>query len=208
MSNYKRNISIFIYALFLISCSSTNNQNESLIDGYIEELIDEDKDHYRVVYEGSDWINKSDAEAQKVLDYSLFRSAELSLENDFRFFVILSNDSETRELIKDEPACNQENQEEINKKRCLRYKSIGDLTSAFLEYPLEVEPETNIIRKGVYEGKALFSSIEVYRVIARRYNMDRSGYRFQEQSSVPDHMSASDPSSQSHVRDIPAKITN
>jgi len=208
MSNYKRNISIFIYALFLISCSSTNNQNESLIDGYIEELIDGDKDHYRVVYEGSDWINKSDAEAQKVLDYSLFRSAELSLENDFRFFVILSNDSETRELIKDEPACNQENQEEINNKRCLRYKSIGDLTSAFLEYPLEVEPETNIIRKGVYGGKALFSSIEVYRVIARRYNMDRSGYRFQEQRSVPDHMSASDPSSQFHVRDIPEKITN
>ena len=47
---------------------------------------------------GPRWINKSVAEAQKVLDYSLLRSAELSLENDFPFFVILSNDSETREL--------------------------------------------------------------------------------------------------------------
>ena len=208
MSKNKRNISILLYALILFSCSTTNNQIESLIDGFTEELIDEAQGHYRVVYEGSNWINKSDAEAQKVIDYSLLRSAELSLENDFKFFVILSNDSETRELIKDEPSCGQKKQDEINKMRCVRYKSIGDLTSAFLEYPLEVESGTNIISNGVYEGKALFSSIDVYRVIARRYNMDRSGFRFQEQRSVPDHMSALDPSRQSHVRDIPATINN
>jgi len=208
MSKNKRNISILLYALILFSCSTTNNQIESLIDGFTEELIDEAQSHYRVVYEGLNWINKSDAEAQKVIDYSLLRSAELSLENDFKFFVILSNDSETRELIKDEPSCGQKKQDEINKMRCVRYKSIGDLTSAFLEYPLEVESGTNIISNGVYEGKALFSSIDVYRVIARRYNMDRSGYRFQEQSSVPDYMSASDPSRQSHVRDVPATINN
>ena len=101
-----------------------------------------------------------------------------------------------------------EEQDEINKRRCVRYKSIGDLTSAFLEYPLEVESGTNIISNGVYEGKALFSSIDVYRFIARRYNMDRSGYRFQEQRSVPDYMSASDLSRQSHVRDVPATINN
>ena len=208
MSKNKRNISILLFALTLFSCSTTNNQIESLIDGFTEELIDEAQGHYRVVYEGSNWINKSDAEAQKVIDYSLLRSAELSLENDFKFFVILSNDSETRELIKDEPSCGQKKQDEINKMRCVRYKSIGDLTSAFLEYPLEVESGTNIISNGVYEGKALFSSIDVYRVIARRYNMDRSGYRFQEQRSVPDYMSASDPSRQSHVRDVPATINN
>ena len=160
MSKNKRNISILLYALILFSCSKTNNQIESLIDGFTEELIDEAQGHYRVVYEGSNWINKSDAEAQKVIDYSLLRSAELSLENDFKFFVILSNDSETRELIKDEPSCGQKKQDEINKRRCVRYKSIGDLTSAFLEYPLEVESGTNIISNGVYEGKALFSSID------------------------------------------------
>ena len=208
MSKDKRNISVPLYALILFSCSATNNHNESLIDGFTEELIDQAEGHYRVVYEGSNWINKSEAEAQKVIDYSLLRSAELSLENNFKFFVILSNDSETRELIKDEPSCGQKKQDEINKRRCVRYKSIGDLTSAFLEYPLEVESGTNIISNGVYEGKALFSSIDVYRVIARRYNMDRSGYRFQEQRSVPDYMSASDPSRQSHVRDVPATINN
>ena len=41
----------------------------------------------------------------------------------------------------------------------MRYKSIGDLTSAFLKDPLEVETGTNIIKDGDYEGKALFSSI-------------------------------------------------
>ena len=71
MSKNKRNISILLYALILFSCSTTNNQIESLIDGFTEELIDEAQGHYRVVYEGSNWINKSDAEAQKVIDLSL-----------------------------------------------------------------------------------------------------------------------------------------
>ena len=56
----------------------------------------------------------------------------------------------------------------------MRYKSIGDLTSAFLKDPLEVENGTNIIKDGNYEGKALFSSITVYKVITRKYNLNRN----------------------------------
>ena len=168
------NIAIITSTLMILACSSTGTLNESIIDGYKEQLIDGGANQYRVVYEGSQWINKSDAEAQRVVDYSLLRSAELSLENDFPFFVILSNDSETREIIRDDPVCNLDIQNKINKRKCMRYKSTGDLTSAFLGDPLEVEPGTNIISEGAYEGKALFASISVYRVISRKYNLNRS----------------------------------
>ena len=208
MNNHVRNILCVSFLIIIAACASTDNQNKSIIDGYEEELIDQDVNHYRITYEGPRWINKSVAEAQKVLDYSLLRSAELSLENDFLFFVVLSNDSETREIIRDDPACNLHDKNQIYKKKCLRYKSIGDLTSAFLKDPLEVEEGTNIIKYGVYEGKALFASLNVYEVISRRYNLDRSKYRFQEQRSVPDHMSASDSSRQSHVRDVPPSNNN
>ena len=208
MNNHVRNIFCISFLIIIAACASTDNQNKSIIDGYEEELIDQDVNHYRITYEGPRWINKSAAEAQKVLDYSLLRSAELSLENDFLFFVVLSNDSETREIIRDDPACNLYDKNQIYKKKCLRYKSIGDLTSAFLKDPLEVEEGTNIIKYGVYEGKALFASLNVYEVISRRYNLDRSKYRFQEQRSVPDHMSASDSSRQSHVRDVPPSNNN
>ena len=60
------------------------------------------------------------------------------------------------------------------KEKCMRYKSIGDLTSAFLKDPLEVETGTNIIKDGAYEGKALFSSVSVYKVITRKYNLNRN----------------------------------
>jgi len=208
MNNYMRNISCISFLIIIAACASSDNQNKSIIDGYEEELIDQDANHYRITYEGPRWINKSAAEAQKVLDYSLLRSAELSLENDFPFFVILSNDSETREIIRDDPACILNDKNQIYKKKCLRYKSIGDLTSVFLKDPLEVEVGTNIIKGGAYEGKALFASLNVYKVISRRYNLDRSKYRFQEQRSVPDHMSASDSQRQSHVRDVPASNNN
>lgn len=208
MNNHVRNILCVSFLIIIAACASTDNQNKSIIDGYKEELIDQDVNHYRITYEGPRWINKSAAEAQKVLDYSLLRSAELSLENDFLFFAVLSNDSETREIIRDDPACNLHDKNQRYKKKCLRYKSIGDLTSAFLKDPLEVEEGTNIIKYGVYEGKALFASLNVYEVISRRYNLDRSKYRFQEQRSVPDHMSANDSSRQSHVRDVPPSNNN
>ena len=208
MNRHMRNILCISFLIIIAACASMDNQNKSIIDGYEEELIDQDANHYRITYEGPRWINKSAAEAQKVLDYSLLRSAELSLENDFPFFVILSNDSETREIIRDDPACILNDKNQIYKKKCLRYKSIGDLTSVFLKDPLEVEVGTNIIKGGAYEGKALFASLNVYKVISRRYNLDRSKYRFQEQRSVPDHMSANDSSRQSHVRDVPASNSN
>tara|TARA_B100000085_G_scaffold266998_1_gene276170 strand:+ start:326 stop:970 length:645 start_codon:yes stop_codon:yes gene_type:complete len=174
MNNYLKKIMTIVPVLMIIACSTTGDQSQSVIDGFSEDLVNEGANHYRVVYEGSQWINKSDAEAQRVVDYSLLRSAELSLENDFPFFVILSNDSENREIIRDDPACNLKNKKSINQRKCMRYKSIGDLTSAFLKDPLEVENGTNIIKDGNYEGKALFSSITVYKVITRKYNLNRN----------------------------------
>ena len=174
MNNYLKKIMTIVPVLMIIACSTTGDQSQSVIDGFSEDLVNEGANHYRVVYEGSQWINKSDAEAQRVVDYSLLRSAELSLENDFPFFVILSNDSENREIIRDDPACNLKNKKSINQRKCMRYKSIGDLTSAFLKDPLEVETGTNIIKDGDYEGKALFSSVTVYKVITRKYNLSRN----------------------------------
>ncbi len=174
MNNYLKKIMTIVPVLLIIACSSTGDQSQSVIDGFSENLVNEVANHYRVVYEGSQWINKSDAEAQRVVDYSLLRSAELSLENDYPFFVILANDSENREIIRDDPACNFKNKKAINQRKCMRYKSIGDLTSAFLKDPLEVETGTNIIKDGDYEGKALFSSVSVYKVITRKYNLNRN----------------------------------
>ncbi len=174
MNNYLKKIMTIVPVLMIIACSTTGDQSQSVIDGFSENLVNEVANHYRVVYEGSQWINKSDAEAQRVVDYSLLRSAELSLENDFPFFVILSNDSENREIIRDDPACNFKNKKSINQRKCVRYKSIGDLTSGFLKDPLEVETGTNIIKDGDYEGKALFSSVSVYKVITRKYNLNRN----------------------------------
>ena len=174
MNNYLKKVLTIMIAPMIVACSSTGDQSQSVIDGFSENLVNEKANHYRVVYEGPQWINKSDAEAQKVVDYSLLRSAELSLENNFPFFVILSNDSESREIIRDDPACNFKNKKSINQRKCMRYKSIGDLTSAFLKDPLEVETGTNIIKDGDYEGKALFSSVSVYKVITRKYNLNRN----------------------------------
>ena len=183
MIKLSRKIITIVTAFMIIACSSTDNQSQSVIDGFSENLVNEKANHYRVIYEGPQWINKSDAEAQKVVDYSLLRSAELSLENNFPFFVILSNDSETREIIRDDPICNLNKKNDINKRKCMRYKSIGDLTSVFLKEPLEVELG-NIVSNGEYKGKTLFASTSVYRVLVRKYNLNRRYFGTQTEGSI------------------------
>ncbi len=183
MNAYIRNTLFITSALMISACSSTGHQNQSIIDGYTEQLLDVEANHYRISYEGSQWVNKSEAEAQKVIDYSLLRSAELSLEKGFPFFVILQNDSETREIIKDDPICNLKESDAIDERKCMRYKSIGDLTSAFIEEPPEVWSGNNLIKDGDFKDKALFSSISVYKVITRKYNMNRGFNRFQQEGN-------------------------
>ena len=62
MNNYLKKIMIIVPVLMIIACSSTGDQSQSVIDGFSENLVNEVANHYRVVYEGSQWINKSDAE--------------------------------------------------------------------------------------------------------------------------------------------------
>ena len=74
MNNYLKKVLTIMIAPMIVACSSTGDQSQSVIDGFSENLVNEKANHYRVVYEGPQWINKSDAEAQKVVDYSLLRS--------------------------------------------------------------------------------------------------------------------------------------
>ena len=92
---------LFLTSLLLLSACTTSVYKpfDDLI-GYSDEVVDREQGIYKIGYVGHEWITNSKAEQEKVIDYTLLRSAEVALLNGFRFFIIIENNSEARKILK------------------------------------------------------------------------------------------------------------
>lgn len=80
----KNLIAIAIIALFVQGC--TPYQKTGLTGGYSETQLDENV--FKVAFRGNAYTNR-----ERVADFTLLRSAELTLENGFNYFVIIDANS-------------------------------------------------------------------------------------------------------------------
>jgi len=81
-----KNLSIaFIMVLFLQGCA-TSYQKDSFSGGYTETQLDENV--FRVSFRGNGYTRR-----ERVADFTLLRSAELSLENGYTYFSIVDANS-------------------------------------------------------------------------------------------------------------------
>ena len=78
--------------LFLIALSqgcATTYQSSGFTGGYSQTQLDENV--FRVVFKGNGYTGR-----ERVADFTLLRSAELALENGYKYFVIIDSNSHTR----------------------------------------------------------------------------------------------------------------
>lgn len=77
----------YIIFLLIISSCSTQYQKIGYSGGYSERKISSDKDgqNFIVSFNGNGYTNH-----QKVEDFAFLRSAEIAIENDFQYFVVIS----------------------------------------------------------------------------------------------------------------------
>lgn len=80
---------ILILALMISACS-TSYKGEGLMGGYSDIRIDENV--FVVTFKGN-----THTDDEKAVDYTLLRSAELALKNDFKYFVIVDRESYSKE---------------------------------------------------------------------------------------------------------------
>ena len=83
----KNLIPIIVVMLFIQGCP-TPYQKKSTRSGYSETQLDENV--FNVSFSGNSYTDR-----EEVVDFTLLRSAELTLENGFQYFAIIDKDNDT-----------------------------------------------------------------------------------------------------------------
>lgn len=83
-----KNVTILIMFVMLLQSCVTGYQRKAFTGGYSETQLDENV--FRVSFSGNGYTRR-----ERVSDFALLRSAELTLENGFKYFVIIDSGSFT-----------------------------------------------------------------------------------------------------------------
>ena len=82
-------VALLTSALLVAACATPYGPSSgSFTGGYSESKLQ--KDRYNVSFEGNAWISEEQA-----MNYLLYRCAEITLDNGFDYFIIVSEESNT-----------------------------------------------------------------------------------------------------------------
>lgn len=79
-----------LICMVVISGCATPYQNNAFAGGYSETQLD--KNVYKVSFKGNGYTSK-----ERASDFALLRSAEIALDNGYKYFAIVNKDSYTKE---------------------------------------------------------------------------------------------------------------
>jgi len=167
---------IFIICLpiFLVSCA-TGYQPLNDSSGYWDELIEPTANRFTIGYDGNKWHSDPDNRKEKIKDLTLLRSAEIALENGFKYFVISDSKAYTEKtsLLQGSLPSNTTSSrlKRTNTSETYQIKTIFT-TVNYVE--LAEDLRTNaVMQSGEFKGYAIYKADLVVYTILRKYNMDR-----------------------------------
>ncbi|MDD4874317.1 MAG: hypothetical protein PHE15_05015 [Dehalococcoidales bacterium] len=83
-----KRVSIFLFMILILAGCATAYQRKSLTGGYSETRLGENI--FQISFKGNGYTSR-----ERASDFSLLRSAEVALENEFRYFVIVDSERHT-----------------------------------------------------------------------------------------------------------------
>ena len=166
---------IFIICLpiFLVSCA-TGYQPLNDSSGYWDEQIEPTANRFTIGYDGNKWHSDPVNRKEKIKDLTLLRSAEVALENGFKYFVISDSKAYTEKtsLLQGSLPSNTTSSrlKRINTSETYQIKTIFT-TVNYVE--LAEDLRTNaVMQSGEFQGYAVYKADLVVYTILRKYNMD------------------------------------
>ena len=166
---------IFVICLpiFLVSCA-TGYQPLNDSSGYWDEQIEPTANRFTIGYDGNKWHSDPVNRKEKIKDLTLLRSAEVALENGFKYFVISDSKAyteKTRLLQGSLPSNTTSSRlKRINTSETYQIKTIFT-TVNYVE--LAEDLRTNaVMQSGEFQGYAVYKADLVVYTILRKYNMD------------------------------------
>ena len=172
MKRVNATVAMFLSVL-LISCTTGYKPlNDS--SGYWDEQIEPTANRFTIGYDGNKWHSDPVNRKEKIKDLTLLRSAEVALENGFKYFVISDSKAYTEKtsLLQGSLPSNTTSSrlKRTNTSETYQIKTIFT-TVNYVE--LAEDLRTNaVMQSGEFQGYAVYKADLVVYTILRKYNMD------------------------------------
>ena len=166
-------IFVICLSILLVSCSTGYRPlNDS--GGYWDERIGSTSNRFKIGYDGNKWHSDPINRKERVIDLALLRSAEVALENGFKYFIISDSQAytETTSLLQGSIPSNTTASRLQRRNTSVTYQvkaSFSTVNYADIDQDLQIN---NVMQTGEFKGYALYKADVVAYTILKKYNMN------------------------------------
>ena len=166
-------IIVICLSIFLSSCSTGYRPlNDS--GGYWDERIETTSNQFKIGYDGNKWHSDPVNRKERVIDLALLRSAEVALENGFKYFII--NDSSTytekTDLLQGSIPSNTTASRLQRRNTSVTYQVKASFST--VNY-VDIDKDSltnNVMQSGEFKGYPLYQADLVIYTVLKKYNMN------------------------------------
>ena len=186
MKRVNATVAMFL-SILLISCTTGYRPlNDS--SGYWDERIEPSSNKFTIGYDGNKWHSNPVNQKERVMDLALLRSAEVALENGFKYFIVSDSKvytEKTRSLQGSITSNTTASRLKRNASETYQIKAIFK-TVNYVE--LAEDLRTNaVMQSGEFKDYAVYNADLVVYAINRKYDMNSGVFvpNFEQYASIP-----------------------
>ena len=186
MKRVNTTVAMFL-SILLISCTTGYRPlNDS--SGYWDERIEPSSNKFTIGYDGNKWHSNPVNRKERVMDLALLRSAEVALENGFKYFIVSDRKvytEKTRSLQGSITSNTTASRLKRNASETYQIKAIFK-TVNYVE--LAEDLRTNaVMQSGEFKDYAVYNADLVVYTINRKYDMNSAQFapNFEQYASIP-----------------------
>ena len=186
MKRVNATVAMFL-SILLISCTTGYRPlNDS--SGYWDERIEPSSNKFTIGYDGNKWHSNPVNRKERVMDLALLRSAEVALENGFKYFIVSDSKvytEKTRSLQSSITSNTTASRLKRNASETYQIKAIFK-TVNYVE--LAEDLRTNaVMQSGEFKDYAVYNADLVVYTINRKYDMNSAQFapNFEQYASIP-----------------------
>ena len=166
-------IIVICLSIFLFSCSTGYRPlNDS--GGYWDERIEFSSNKFKIGYDGNKWHSDPVNRKERVIDLALLRSAEVALENGFKYFVISDSAAYTEktDLLQGSIPSNTTASRLQRRNTSVTYQVKASFST--VNY-VDIDKDSltnNVMQSGEFKGYPLYQADLVIYTVLKKYNMN------------------------------------
>ena len=166
-------IVVIFLSIFLASCSTGYRPlNDS--GGYWDERIESTSNKFKIGYDGNKWHSDPINRKERVIDLALLRSAEVALENGFKYFIISDSTAYTEktDLLQGSIPSNTTASRLQRRNTSVTYQVKASFST--VNY-VDIDKDSltnNVMQSGEFKGYPLYQADLVIYTVLKKYNMN------------------------------------